>query len=291
MNWSLIKRMALTIIMVVCAVGITIALWRYYEVAPRTPDGKVRADVVLVSPDVTGLITKVFVTDNQHVKAGDALFEIDRQRFKIEAERAEAALNAKQIALAQAMRVSHRNAKLDDLVAREDVERGQESVDVLSAEVRQAEADVAVAELNLSRSTVKASVDGVVTNFSLRPGSYATSGKAVFALIDLHSIHIDGYFEETKLHSIHVGDAVRIHLMGESRILNGHVISISGGIEDRDRATGGNLLADVNPTFSWVRLAQRIPVRIAIDEQPKGIDLVLGRTAAVEVIEPHKVEK
>lgn len=284
MNWSLYRRMALTIITAVCAIGISVALWRYYEVSPRTPDGKIRADIVLVSPDVTGLVTKVFVIDNQHVKAGDTLFEIDRERFKIEAERSEAALHAKQIALTQAMRVSHRNAKLDDLVAREDVEQGQEKVDELSAEVRLAEADVAAAKLNLARSTVKASVDGIITNFSLRPGSYATSGKPVFALIDLHSIHIDGYFEETKLHGIHVGDAVRIHLMGESRILSGHVLSIAGGIEDRDRATGGNLLADVNPTFSWIRLAQRIPVRIAIDERPAGIDLVLGRTAAVEVL-------
>lgn len=283
MKWSLIRGFAITGCVLLIAIFFVITLWRYYEVYPRTPDGKVRADIVLVAPDVSGLISHVYVHDNQHVKAGDVLFEIDKQRFALELKHAEALLAQKQAALAQATRVVRRNASLGTLVSTEDRETAQSSADVLSAESRQAEADVATAKLNLDRATVKATVDGKISNLNLVPGAYATAGKAVFALIDLHSIHVDGYFEETKLQRIHIGDKVRIRLMGDSRILQGHVASIAGGIEDRDRGTGGNLLADVNPTFSWVRLAQRIPVRIAIDEHPADIDLVLGRTAAVEI--------
>jgi RND family efflux transporter MFP subunit len=284
MNWFRYKKIAITAVSTLCAMAIVLIAWRYYEVYPRTPDGRIRADIVPIAPDVTGLITRVFVVDNQTVKAGDALFEIDKQRFQIDADRAQAALLAKRVALAQAERVAHRNAALNGLVSKEEKEAGQEKVDELAADVQQAETDLAIANLNLARSTVKASVDGKVTNLSLRPGAYASAGKPVFALIDSRSIHVDGYFEETKLRRIHVGDAVRILLMGESRPLRGHVLSISGGIEDRDRATGGNLLADVNPTFSWIRLAQRIPVRIAIDERPTELNLVLGRTAAVEIL-------
>lgn len=286
MTWSKFGKIAITSGFAIVACLTALWLWRYYEVYPRTPDGKVRADILLIAPDVSGLVTKVFVTDNQLVKAGDALFEIDRQCFVLEADRARAQLQARQAALHQAERVLRRNTSLTGLVAREDVEQAGAKADQLAAEVREAEAALATAELNLTRSTVRATVNGKVTNFSLLPGAYATAGKPAFALIAVNSIHIDGYFEETKIGRVQPGDAVRIHLMGERRDLKGHVVSIAGGIEDRDRGTGGNLMADVNPTFSWIRLAQRIPVRIAIDEKPDGVALVPGRTAAVDVLAP-----
>ncbi len=141
-----------------------------------------------------------------------------------------------------------------------------------------------LAKLNLDRSQVFAPVDGTVTNLSLRPGHYVSAGSAVMALVDSASIHVEGYFEETKLPRIHPGDTVRVELMGEPRPLTGHVQSIAGGIEDRERtATSGGLLANVNPTFSWVRLAQRIPVRVVIDHVPDGLRLIPGRTATVAV--------
>lgn len=287
MNWQTFRRVAATLFLVLCAIVITISLWRYYEVYPRTPDGKVRADVILVAPDVSGLVTHVFVKDNQNVRAGTPLFEIDRQRFQIDADHAHAVLAAKEASLAQAERVARRNQSLGTLVATEDKEQSRATVDEKNAEVRQAKSDVAAAEINLARTIVKASVDGKITNLNLRPGAYATAGKPLFALIDKSSIHIDGYFEETKLWNIHIGDAARVRLMGDRELLNGHVQSIAGGIEDRDRVTGGTLMADVNPTFSWIRLAQRIPVRIALDNIPPDISLILGRTAAVD-IEPAK---
>lgn len=290
MNWQVFRRVAATGFLVLCAIIITVSLWRYYEVYPRTPDGKVRADVILVAPDVSGLVTRVFVKDNQNVRAGTPLFEIDRQRFQIEADHARAVLAAKEAALKQAQRVARRNAALGNLVATEDREKSVADVDEKSAELQQAQSDVAAAQVNLARTVVKAATDGKITNLNLRPGAYATTGKPLFALIDRHSIHIDGYFEETKLSNIHIGDTARIRLMGDSKLLRGHVQSIAGGIEDRDRTTGGNLMADVNPTFSWIRLAQRIPVRIVLDDVPPDISLILGRTAAVD-IEPAEASQ
>jgi len=127
-----------------------------------------------------------------------------------------------------------------------------------------------------------------LANVQLQPGDYATAGHPVFALIDTDTLHIDGYFEETKLPRIRVGDPVVVQLMGGSQKLRGHVESISAGIEDRERGPSGNLLPNVNPTFSWVRLAQRVPVRVVLDRPPPDVRLIAGRTATVTVIQPGR---
>jgi multidrug resistance efflux pump len=131
---------------------------------------------------------------------------------------------------------------------------------------------------------VRASVNGVVTNMELRPGTYLTPGKGVMALLDSDTLHVQGYFEETKLPRIHLGDAVNVRLMGSHHALRGRVESIAAGIEDRDRSAGATLLANVNPTFNWVRLAQRVPVRVALDQPAERNELVAGATATVEVL-------
>ena len=140
-----------------------------------------------------------------------------------------------------------------------------------------------LAKLNLERSEVRASVNGIVTNMELRPGTYLTPGKGVMALLDSDTLHVQGYFEETKLPRIHVGDPVNVRLMGSDHMLRGRVESVAAGIEDRDRSAGATLLANVNPTFNWVRLAQRVPVRIALDRAERN-ELVAGATATVEVL-------
>jgi multidrug resistance efflux pump len=142
-----------------------------------------------------------------------------------------------------------------------------------------------VADLNLRRTVVTSPVDGTVTNVALEPGDYVTTGKGVMALVDSSTIRIEGYFEETKLPKIHIGDRVVVRLMGESRDLTGHVQSIAAGIADRERTDSADLLANINPTFNWVRLAQRVPVRVKPDSVPAGMELVIGRTATV-TIEP-----
>ncbi|MBW6527019.1 HlyD family secretion protein [Sphingomonas sp. RHCKR7] len=284
MRKIVILRVAVTLVVVAVACLAAQRLWIHYEEEPWTRDGRVRADVVQVAPDVSGLVTQVFVRDNQPVAAGTPLFEVDRPRYRLAVAQARAAIAAQQVQLAQARREARRDRALGDLVAGEVREQSLAKVAQLEATLAQARVALDTAELNLARTLVRAGVAGTVTNLDLRPGDYASAGHPAFAIIDRASLHVIGYFEETKLPRIHVGDAVRVRLMGEDGALAGHVQSIAGGIEDRDRSAGANLLANVNPTFSWVRLAQRIPVRVTIDRLPAGTALVVGRTATVEVV-------
>jgi multidrug resistance efflux pump len=154
-------------------------------------------------------------------------------------------------------------------------------MDEATAELQRGLADLAATRLNLERTLVLAPVNGIVTNLELRPGNYLTAGRQGLALVDSDSIHIDGYFEETQLSRIHAGDRVSVRLMGDSQLLYGHVQSIAPAIFDRERTPTGDLVADINPTFSWVRLAQRVPVRIKLDPEPFGVLPIAGRTATV----------
>jgi multidrug resistance efflux pump len=283
---NLLRRFSLTGLMVLVALWASYRLWDYYMDAPWTRDGHVRADVVPVAPDVSGFVTEVLVTDNQRVQRGDVLFRIDRARYAIALNQAEAVLEAKRALLNQADADLKRYSSLapDVIVTRQRMEQVFASQATAKAANDHAAADLSLAKLNLERSEVHASVSGVVTNMELRPGTYLTPGKGVMALLDSDSLHVQGYFEETKLSRIHVGDPVNVRLMGSDRKLRGRVESVAAGIEDRDRSAGATLLANVNPTFNWVRLAQRIPVRIALDSAAERNALVAGTSATVEVL-------
>jgi len=270
--------------MVVVAIIVSSALWDYYLNSPWTRDGRVRADVVAVAPDVSGLVTKVLVKDNQQVKVGDVLFRVDPDRFDIALRQAEAEVAGKKAAAEQLDADYERYTNLSEAAA------SQQKKEAARSAALQARADLAnaiagrdVAKLNLKRSSIKASVNGWITNMTLRPGAYVSQGKGVLALIDSDTVRVEGYFEETKLERIHVGDRATVRLMGYGGELQGHVESIAAGIEDHERSDGSSLLANVNPTFSWVRLAQRIPVRVKLDAVPGDIKLVIGRTATVSV--------
>jgi multidrug resistance efflux pump len=277
-------RVALTLLIVAGAAAAGLHLWSYYEEAPWTRDGRVRADVVTVAPDVQGLVDAVLVHDNQRVKRGDVLFRIDSARFELALDQADAIVANRKAQLDEATREAQRYGSLNDLSTSQQLRQQKTTaMEAAMADYRQAEADRAVAALNLKRSQVISPVDGVVTNVALEPGDYVTVGRGVMALIDSATLRVEGYFEETKLPRIHPGDAVKVWLMGESRPLTGRVVSIAAGIADRERSDSPDLLANVNPTFSWVRLAQRVPVRVRLDDVPGNIDLVIGRTATVAV--------
>jgi len=268
-----------------------LVVWRmvmYYMFAPWTRDGHIRADIVQIAPDVSGLIQQVQVRDNQPVSRGQVLFSIDQDRFKLALRQARAAVADRQETLAQAQRENKRNRGLGNLVAGEQLEESQSRV--ARAELALAEAQVAVdaAQLNLDRSVIRSPVDGYVNDRAPREQEFVTAGRPVLAVVDSSSFHIDGYFEETKLDGIHVGQAVDIRVIGDNARLRGHVESIVAGIEDRDRTSGTNLLPNVNPAFSWVRLAQRIPVRIAFDDVPADFRMIAGRTATVSIIDDAK---
>jgi multidrug resistance efflux pump len=286
---SFVGRIAVTLVIVLLAVLGARSMWRRSEAQPWTRDGRVRADIVQVAPDVSGLVTEVRVTDNQPVRRGEVLFVIDRPRFQLALEQAEGALATSRATLAQAEREDRRNHALGDLVPTETVEEGAAKVEQLRAALAQAIAARDVAALNLQRTAVVAPVDGIVTNTEMRPGDYLTAGHPAMALVYGGSLHVDGYFEETKLPAVRVGDPARVELMGVAVPVMGHVESIAGGVEDRERGPSGDLLANINPTFSWVRLPQRIPVRIAVDRIPAGVRLIPGSTATV-VVAPRNAQ-
>ncbi|MGP0016065.1 efflux RND transporter periplasmic adaptor subunit [Pseudomonas sp.] len=283
-----IGRVVLTLLVVIFACLVVWRMVMYYMFAPWTRDGHIRADIVQIAPDVSGLIQQVQVRDNQPVSRGQVLFSIDQDRFKLALRQARAAVADRQETLAQAQRENKRNRGLGNLVAGEQLEESQSRV--ARAELALAEAQVAVdaAQLNLDRSVIRSPVDGYVNDRAPREQEFVTAGRPVLAVVDSSSFHIDGYFEETKLDGIHVGQAVDIRVIGDNARLRGHVESIVAGIEDRDRTSGTNLLPNVNPAFSWVRLAQRIPVRIAFDDVPADFRMIAGRTASVSIIDDAK---
>jgi RND family efflux transporter MFP subunit len=281
-----IARMAVTLALLVGAGFAAVPVWDYYMNAPWTRDGRVAADVVGVAPDVSGLINDVDVDDNQVVRRGDVLFRIDSARFELALKLAEAVVAERQADMAEAGREAVRYGRLTDLSVSEEKQQQRGSVAARAAALyQQAVLDRDVAALNLQRSVVRSPVDGTVTNFDVRPGDYASAGHVVLAVIDSATLRVEGYFEETKLHAIHVGDPASVRLMGSRVVLHGRVQSMAAGVEDRDR-TGGELLANINPTFSWVRLAQRIPVRVVFDHLPPDAGLVVGRTATVAINMP-----
>jgi len=278
-------RILVTALVVILALLAARWMWVHYQVDPWTRDGRVRADVVQVSPDVPGLVTEVFVNDNDPIRKGQRLFALDQPRYRLAVAQADAALLAQTTALAQARREDARNRKLGDLVPTETVEQGAARIASLQAAVAQAEVNRDTARLNLARTVVTAPSDGFAANVIVHPGDYLAAGRTALGLVSAGSTYVDGYFEETKLSRIRVGDRATVELVGEPQRLQGHVASIAPGIEDRERTASGDLLPNVNPTFSWVRLAQRIPVRIRIDQGARPGELIAGRTATV-VIHP-----
>ena len=281
-------RVVLTLLVVTFAAVLVWQMVVYYMFAPWTRDGHIRADVIQIAPDVSGLIQKVEVHDNQTVKRGDVLFTIDQDRFSLALRQAKATLGERQETLAQASREAQRNRKLGNLVAAEQLEESQSREARARSAVSEAQVAVDTAQLNLDRSVVRSPVDGYLNDRAPRNHEFVTAGRPVLSVVDSASYHVDGYFEETKLGGIQIGDAVDIRVMGDNTRLRGHVQSFAAGIEDRDRSSGANLLPNVNPAFSWVRLAQRIPVRIAFDEVPQDFRMIAGRTATVSIIEGQR---
>jgi len=280
-------RVAVTLVIVAVAVAAGWSLWRTYEESPWTRDGRVRANVVTVAPDVAGAVIEVRVKDNQEVKIGDVLFTIDSARYLLAVESAEAALAGAKSQMDQREEDFDRRQRLSSAsISEEALNQTRTAMLAAKASYDQANAELRVARLNLARTEVHSPVNGYVTNLLVDRGDYATAGRAMVAVVDSDSYYVAGYFEETKLRHIAIGDKVSIRLLGFDVPLNGHVHSIARAITDRENVIGNDLVANVNPTFSWVRLAQRIPVRIAIDSVPAGVTLSAGMTATLVVTDP-----
>ena len=278
-----------TLLVLALAIWIGRTLWEHYMNTPWTRDGRVRADIINVAADVNGYVVGVPVKDNQLVKNGDVLLEIDPEHYEIMVKQAQSLVASRKATWEMRKVNAHRRADMDSLViSRENRDDASNIADSALADYQHALAQLDAAQLNLKRTKVLATVDGYVTNLNVHRGDYARVGDPKMAVIDQDSFWVYGFFEETKLPHIRVGDKADLQMMS-GEVLKGHVESISRGIYDRDNPESRELVADVNPTFNWVRLAQRVPVRIHIDEIPDGFLLAAGTTCTV-IVDQGKAE-
>lgn len=276
-------RIAITLAAVAAAAILASTLWHAYVVAPWTRDGRVSAQVVRIAPEVSGTVQEVAVTDNQYVRRGEVLYRIDPARFQLAVAQGEAKLAAASAILRQKTRDARRRQDLDDLIPGEEIQQAHQAVAVAQAEQQQAKIALDGARLDLERTVLHATVDGYVTHLRLNPGDYAVAGQANIALLDADSFWVTGYFEETKLPGITLGAQAQIRLMGHDDVITGQVASIGRGITDSNQLADPQGLPSVAPNFSWVRLAQRIPVHIQLDTVPAGMVLVAGTTCSIEI--------
>jgi RND family efflux transporter MFP subunit len=237
-----------------------------------------------MAPEVAGRIVTLPVADNQYVHKGDPLLTIEPTDYAVAVQQAEAAVDRARANAENAEREATRRQHLTDLETSEE-ERETFSATAITAEAtyRQTLANLAQARVNLGRTSIRSPVNGYVTNLTTQLGDYATVGKNVISMVNADSFWVDGYFEETNIGRIHVDDPARVKLMGYAKPLQGHVESVARGITVPNAEAGQSGLATVSPIYTWVRLAQRIPVRIHIDRVPPGVDLAAGQTATIEI--------
>ena len=284
-TWALhITRGTLTALILGCAVIAGVVIWNHYVTGPWTRDGQVLANVVNIAPEVSGRIIKLNVIDNQTVHRGDVLYEIDPVDYQVNVATAQANVNSKLADLKLKRAEQTRRQNLTDLsTSQEELQTYSSGAEVAAAAYASALASLSQAHINLDRTHVLSPVNGYVTNLLLREGDYATTGARNITVLDSDSFWVAGYFEEVKLSGIHVGDPAMVALMGFRAPIRGHVESIARGIDTPNTDPGQLGLATVSPVFTWVRLAQRIPVRIHIDQVPDNVHLAAGMTATVSV--------
>jgi multidrug resistance efflux pump len=267
-----------------CAVVFGSAMWNAYMGAPWTRDGTVRTYVVTMAPEVAGRIVELPVVDNQFVHKGDLLLAIDPTNYKIALQLADAAVAQAQATADNAQREAERRRKLDDLsVSVEQKQVFDANAVAAQAQYQQAVANRDQAKVNLERTQIRSPVNGWVTNLLTQLGDYATVGRNEISIVDSDSFWVDAYFEETQLASMQEGDPAQIKLMSYRQIVRGKVSSVARSINVSNAQPNQQGLATVNPIFTWVRLAQRVPVHIRIDQIPTGVRLVGGMTATVQV--------
>ncbi len=282
MRIAILLRLLITGAVLTAAGAVAVLLWRHYMYTPWTRDGRVRADVITIASDVSGLVTEVPVKDNQLVKKGDLLMRIDQERYRLALAKAEAKVAAAETEVGRLRDEAARRARVGtDVVSSEAHEQARLAVVAAEANLSEIKALRDTAALNLNRTEVRSPVDGWVTNLSVFPGDYAATGVPRMAVIDANSFWICGYFEETKLPYLHPGDPASIEMLDGTPAFAGVVESVAKGIGERENPTGGKLLVDVNPTYNWVRLAQRIPVRIRLTGERPALAIGLSCTVII----------
>jgi multidrug resistance efflux pump len=284
------KRLA-TLAIALLAILTALLTWQHYVTAPWTRNGVVRVQVASVAPQISGRINDISVVDNQFVHKGDVLYTIEPSDFEIAQLTGIATVKQRAADLQVKQLQSERRQHLTDLATSpEEQQTYAGSAVQAKAALDAAQQQLAQAEINLQRTKVRSPVNGYVTNLLMRVGDYARAGASNISVIDADSFWIDGYFEETKMAGICVGDRSEAKLMGYSQPIIGHVGTVTRGISTSNAASGTQGLPNVDPVYTWVRLAQRVPVRISIDTIPAGVPLVSGMTATVTVRPASEVD-
>jgi multidrug resistance efflux pump len=274
-----------TLALACVAIVLSLLAWQHYVTAPWTRNGTVRVQVANVAPQISGKIVDLRVVDNQFVHKGDVLYAIDPFDFEVAVRIAKATVDQRAADLEVKQTEAARREHLSNLATT------PEEQQIFTGNAVQAKAafeaaghQLAQAEVNLKRTKVVSPVNGYVSNLLLRVGDYAVTGVSNISIIDSDSFWIDGYFEETKMAGVCVGDHVEAQLMGYSQPIVGHVKTVTRGVSVSNAAAGTQGLPNVDPIYTWVRLAQRVPVRVAIDRVPPGVPLVSGLTATVTIL-------
>ncbi|CAK3485009.1 RND efflux pump membrane fusion protein barrel-sandwich domain-containing protein [Vibrio crassostreae] len=285
----MIKRYLITLLLVVAASSVVYSYYQSYSSTPWTRDGQVSAYIVSITPRVTGQVTKVHIEDNSQVAKGDLLFEIDPSIYQAAYNKALAAQKQARALLAKAKNEEQRALNLEKRTPGAmpvlTLNNLNNAVETNAANVALAKANVEEAHLNLEYTKVYAPTNGYITNLNLREGSQVVANTPVVALIDEDSFWIEGYFKETDLVNVCPNDKAVVTLMMHNDIqLEGHIKSIGFGIATQDGSTGNDLLPNVNPNFQWIRLAQRIPIKVELDNVPEDLQLRVGMTASLKII-------
>ena len=291
-----IIKILLTLSIIALAAFFSYNKYEEYIENPWTRDGQVRTQVIQITPRVNGMVTKIHVVDNQKVKTGDLLFEIDPSQYQVKLNQAEARLQRTREAAKgtkiEYERVKNIYAKDKGAVSQKDLVRNETNYYKSLADIDSSTESLNTAKLNLSYTKVYAEVDGYVSNINFQIGSQASAGHAILALVDENSYWVFGFFREDAIPEVEIGDKAMVTLLAyPDTPLSGKVESIAWGIAHSDGNPGNNLLPSVKPVFQWIRLAQRIPVRIKLDKLPENVKLRFGLTASVMVLKRTEEKK
>lgn len=279
-----ITRIAITLIFVVLAAIAVFKSWSFYTESPWTRDAKFTADVVAIAPDVSGLLTEIPVTDNQLVKKGQILFVIDQPRYQQALAQANADVAYYQALAEEKKREAGRRVRLGiQAMSQEEIDQSSNSLQTVQHQLAKAMATRDLAQLDLDRTTVRAPDDGWVTNLNVHAGEFITRGSTAVALVKKNTFYILAYLEETKLNGLQQGDRVEITPLGSNRIMHGTVDSLAAAVNNSSSTVNSKGLASIDSNLEWVRLAQRVPVKIVLDEKDQQHPYPAGTTATVVI--------
>ncbi|AGS64328.1 hydroxybenzoic acid transporter [Salmonella enterica subsp. enterica serovar Pullorum str. S06004] len=271
-----LSRTAITLVLVILAFIAIFRAWVYYTESPWTRDARFSADVVAIAPDVAGLITHVNVHDNQLVKKDQVLFTIDQPRYQKALAEAEADVAYYQV-LAQEKRqeAGRRNRLGVQAMSREEIDQANNVLQTVLHQLAKAQATRDLAKLDLERTVIRAPADGWVTNLNVYAGEFITRGSTAVALVKKNSFYVQAYMEETKLEGVRPGYRAEITPLGSNRVLKGTVDSVAAGVTNASSTSDAKGMATIDSNLEWVRLAQRVPVRIRLDEQQGNLCVVI----------------